>query len=71
MESKLDVKRPLQGSDVPFATGETKNIVFGRFTFPDFKVIAVRGSMPRLNDWLLNANESRIKTPGRRYHAGF
>jgi hypothetical protein len=73
LESKLpiDVKRLSQGSDVPFAAGETESIVFGTFTFPDFVVIAVRGSMPRLNDWLLNANASGIKMHGRRYYAGF
>jgi hypothetical protein len=68
----IEVERLVRESnDVPMTIGETESIVFGVFAFPNFVVIAVRGTMPRLNDWLLDLNEMRVKTGGRQYHAGF
>jgi hypothetical protein len=70
---RIDVKQLVQESnDVPMTIGETESIVFGAFTFPEFVVIAVRGTrVRRLDDWLLDFKAMRIRRRGLQYHAGF
>lgn len=67
----IDFDRLARGGDLPAATGETESLVFGVFSFPKFVIVAVRGTLPRLNDWLLDLDKRKVHDGGRRFHAGF
>jgi hypothetical protein len=70
IEIDIDQMMPELG-DIRAATGESGRIVFGAFPFPKFTIIAVRGTMPWLEDWLIDLDERKIKVGPLGYHAGF
>jgi hypothetical protein len=69
---QIDLDRLLPGAaDIASATGDSGQIVFGVFVFPRFTIVAIRGTMQWLGDWLTDLDERRIQVGDYMYHYGF
>lgn len=69
---QIKIERLLRGAaDIPSATAEAGRIVFGTFVFPQFTIIAIRGTMMWLQDWLTDLDDRRLRVGDFMYHSGF
>jgi hypothetical protein len=58
---EIQIPRILEALDIAVTVIDTDTFVFGAFSFNHFTVIAVRGTMPVLSDWITDLDARKVK----------
>jgi hypothetical protein len=68
---RLDFARVFPTGDVGITTSDTNNCLFASFIFPQFTVVAIRGTAPILQDIVIDLKAMMLLVDGEGYHRGF